>query len=236
MAAFLTTRWSLLAQAGLGEAQAREQALEALCRGYWKPVFEFVLHAGFDWQEAQDVTQAFFAKVLEKNALAKADRDLGRFRTYVLSMLKRFISDWKEHARREKRGGGHCHLSLDWEQAPPIAAQGEPLELAFDRRWALTLMERATAALREEAREAGREALFLALAPCLGADPAATQYERIARDFGMSRNSVAKASHRLRERFRELVRREAAKTLADAADLEAELAALREALLPQPTN
>lgn len=232
MAAFHTTRWTLVAQAGQGEEAAREQALETLCRGYWKPVFDFVLHSDFDWQEAQDVTQAFFAKLLEKNTLAKADRQQGRFRAYMLSILKHFMRDWRQHAQREKRGGRHCHLPLEWENAPQVPAPGEPPEAAFDRRWALTLMERATAALREEARESGRESLFLALAPFLGADPASTQYEQIARDFGMSRNTVARANHRLRARFRELVRREVAETLADAADVEAELAALREALRP----
>lgn len=234
MAAFVTTRWSLVAQVGLGEAEAREAALELLCRSYWRPVFEFALNSGFDRESAQDVTQAFFAKVLEKNALAKTDRELGRFRTFLLTMLKRFMSDWRDHGRREKRGGGQVHFSLDSDEAPPLVAPGESPELAYDRQWAITLMERATVALREEARMAGREDLFLALAPYLGADPAATHYEGVARDFGLSRNAVAMANLRLRTRFRELVRREAAETLSDAADVEAELAALREVLRGAP--
>ncbi len=230
MAAFATTRWSLVAQAGLDEMEAREQALEALCRSYWKPVFEFALSSGFDREAAQDVTQAFFAKILEKDALAKADRELGRFRSFLLTMLKRFMIDWRDHGRREKRGGGRWHVPLDWDEAPQLVAPGVSPDSAFDRRWAITLMERAVAALREEAKAAGREGLFLALAPLLGASSGETDYEGIARDSGMSRNAVAMANHRMRARFRELVRREAAATLADAADVEVELAALREAL------
>lgn len=230
MKAFTTTRWSLVARAGQGDAEHRGEALEALCRSYWKPAYIFVRSTGQDEEVSKDVTQAFFARILEKGTLTLADPERGKFRTFLLTLLKRFLADWRDHGRALKRGGGIVHVPLDLAEAPPLVAGGESPEEAYDRRWAMTLMERTAAALREEARTADRATLFTALAPFLSSDPDSGSYARIAGTFGLSRGAVAMTVHRLRMRFRDLLRREIAETLADASDLEAEMEALREAL------
>lgn len=231
MSAFATTRWSLVAQAGLGDEALRQEALETLCRGYWKPAFVFVRSTGLDEESAKDVTQAFFARILERGSLTLADPERGRFRTFLLTLLKRFVADWRDHGAARKRGGGAVHVSLDaGEASPALAATGESPEDAFDRLWAMTLMERVVEKLRSEARTSGREPLFLALAPWLSSDPDPGAYAAIGEVFGLSRGAVAMAVHRLRARFGDLVRREVAETLADARDLEEEMDALRRVL------
>lgn len=230
MTAFATTRWSLVTRAALGDAEHRGEALEALCRSYWKPAYIFVRSTGQDEEAAKDVTQAFFARILEKGALSRADPGLGKFRTFLLTLLKRFLADWRDHGRALKRGGGMVHVPLDLAEAPQLVAAGESPEEAYDRRWAMTLLERTAAALREEALVAGKEPLFTALAPFLSSEPDPGNYARIAGTFGMSRSAVAMAVHRLRLRFRDLLRREVAETLSDASELESEMEALRAAL------
>lgn len=230
MTAFATTQWSLVARVGLGAEEARGEALEILCRNYWTPAYEFVRRAGFDEESAKDLTQEFFAKVLEKNSLALADQDRGRFRTFLLTMLKRFLSDSRDHGNRLKRGGGVVHVSLDGEDAPHVACGAKTPDEIFDHLWAMNLMERVAGLLRQEAKDVGKEPLFLALAPYLSSEGNTDSQAHIGEAFAMSRGAVAMAVHRLRARFRELVRREVSDTLVNAEDLEAEMTALREAL------
>ncbi|MDB6071263.1 MAG: hypothetical protein JWL81_2434 [Verrucomicrobiales bacterium] len=230
MSAFVTTRWSIVARAGLEDKDCRHEALEALCRCYWKPVFVFVRNSGLDEETAKDVTQAFFEKVLKANSLPAADPERGRFRTFLLTLLKRFIADWRDHGRALKRGGGVTHVSLDWIDAPVLVDGGATPEEAFDRRWATTVMERVAAALRTEVAAAGREELFSMLAPFLTSDPDPGDYARIGETLGLSRGAISMAVHRLRARFRDLLRKEVAETLSDSSDLEAEMDALREVL------
>ncbi len=231
MSAFATTRWSLVARVGLGDEGLRREALEALCRSYWKPAFIFVRSSGLDEESAKDVTQAFFARILERNTLMLADPERGRFRTFLLTLLKRFLTDWRAHGAAKKRGGGVVHVSMDQgEEAPVLTAPGESPDEVFDRHWAMTLMEHVVEKLRAEARTSGKEPLFLALAPWLSSEPDAGAYATIGTSFGLSRGAVAMAVHRLRARFGDLLRREVSETLADAQDLEAEMEALRTVL------
>lgn len=216
----------------MGEEAARESALEALCRSYWKPVYEFARNWGLDEESAKDLTQAFFARLLEKNTFAQADQELGRFRTFLLTILKRFILDWEAYRQREKRGGDVTHLSIVCEDEPPLVEPADTPEQAFDRRWAMTQLERAATALRQEAETSGKAELFAALSPFLSGMAQPGDYERAGAACGLSRNAVAVTVFRLRARFRELLRREVAETLVHAADLETELQALREALRP----
>lgn len=230
MSAFVTTRWSIVARAGMGDPAHRNEALDILCQCYWKPVWVFVRSNGLDEETAKDVTQAFFEKVLRSNSLTAADPERGRFRTFLLTLLKRFIADWRDHGRALKRGGGVTHVSLDWIDAPVLVDSGATPEEAFDRRWATTVMERVAAALRTEVSASGKEELFSMLAPFLTSDPDPGTYARIGETLGLSRGAISMAVHRLRARFRDLLRKEVAETLADPADLEAEMESLREVL------
>lgn len=227
MTAFTNTRWSLVERAGADDEESRAEALESLCRIYWMPVFAFVRGSGVEEESAKDITQSFFGKLLEKDYLTKADPERGRFRSYLLAMLKNFMADQRDHARRLKRGGGVPHIPLDTPTALRLVADGETPEEAFDRRWAQTLIERVAENLRTEATRAGRPELFESLLPYLSLEPDAGVYAEIGAAAGMSRGAVAMAVHRLRSRFRELIRHEVAETLADPADLDEEMKALR---------
>ena len=148
-----------------GTEDARQAALESLCRDYWPPVYSFIRRRGQGDEEAKDLTQEFFARLLEKRWLDGADPEQGKFRAYLLTMLKRFLADSHDHDTRQKRGGGAWHFRLDWEGMPEIADVADTPEEAFDRRWALTAVHRAMAKVHKEAEASGRLALFTALSP-----------------------------------------------------------------------
>ena len=206
-----------------GEADA---ALEALCRAYWYPLYAYVRRSGHAPADAQDLTQAFFARLLEKAWLRDALPERGRFRSFLLMALKRFLAkEWRRGAAR-KRGGGIAFVALDAGEAESRYAVEPSLgpDAIFERRWALTLLDRALARLAEETTAAGSEREWLALKPhLLTADRHEVSYEETAAALGLNAGAARVAVHRLRRRFRAVIRDEIAQTVGDAGALEDEL-------------
>lgn len=221
---FLATRWTLVLRANASSPEGRA-ALSDLCAAYYQPVFVFLRRMEFDADTARDHTHSFFAHLLQRG-FPGPDPDRGRFRSYLLGAVKYFVGDLLDHARREKRGGGVEHETLDQSFAgSPARLIGDPASLTapglFDREWAVTVMNRAVAALAAE-YQGGTAAQFEALRPWLMGDAVATHAET-ARALGMTGGAVKVAVHRMRKRFRELLRQEIAHTLSDDADVEDEL-------------
>jgi RNA polymerase sigma-70 factor (ECF subfamily) len=234
MSRFPTTRWSMVLGAGSTDSTARA-SLEKLCRTYRSPVLAYVRRLVRDVDLAEDYTQAFFARLIENDTTTVADPARGRFRTWLLVAVQRFVGHEVERAHAAKRGGGSGHVDLDDPVAVAGAvAPGPSPEQAFDRDWALALVQAALARLRDEAAAAGKLALFERLREFVVERPDDADYAAVADALGMRRNTVAVAIHRLRARLRELVRDEIAETVADADALDAELAALRSVLGPAP--
>jgi len=232
---FATTHWSLVLAAKPGEAsrsQARE-ALEKLSRAYWYPLYAFVRSRGFSAVDAQDLTQAFFARIFESVGLASADREKGRFRSYLLGAMKHFLANEWHRAQTQKRGGRE-HF-VDWETLDPeprytgTSKWSEDPEHLFDREWALDTIAGALHALRSEMEEAGKSELFEALRGSLpGGDE--SPREEIAARLGMSVGAVKVAVHRLRQRYRQLLRAAIAETVSSEEDLDDEMRYLVEVL------
>jgi len=232
-ASFLTTRWSVVLAAGRpGEARARA-ALADLCEAYWRPLYAYVRRRGHGVEDARDLTQAFFARLLEKNAVEGADPRRGRFRGWLLGALKHFLANEWDRAQAQKRGAGRVPLSLEFESADERLALEPAHELtperAFERDWALSVLERAFQALEAEWTARGRRELFAALKPSLAGEPGES-LRSIGQRLGQSEGAVKVAAHRLRRAFRALLRREIAETVESEAEVEGELAALIEAL------
>ena len=230
---FQTTHWSLVIAAGDREHADSQAALEQLCRDYWYPVFAFIRRRVADAHEAQDLTQAFFARLLEKNYLADARRERGRFRTFLLTATQRFVTKEWAKARAQKRGGGRVPLSLDFASgetryAIEPADQTTP-EREFDRRWALQLLQLVDQQLRDEHTRSGKADEFEQLKPFVAGEPAET-YEQLAQRLSISAGAARTAVYRLRQRFRELIRAEIAKTVATEADIADEVRRLFDAL------
>jgi DNA-directed RNA polymerase specialized sigma24 family protein len=214
-------------QAGRVESPQAAEALEKLCRAYWYPIYAEVRRRGFAPPDAQDLTQDFFACLLRRQSIAAADRAKGRFRSYLLGALKYFLADQIDHRHAEKRGGGRQIVSLD-EMDADLRYQHEPSselspDAAFDQRWALALMERALAQLGEEFTASGKAAVFEELKQFLGTETDDGGYAGPAERLGMTTANLAVAVHRLRQRYRELIRAEAVETLANMGDVDDEL-------------
>lgn len=225
MGAFPTTRWSLILAGHNGPAASRA-ALEHLCRAYRAPVLAYIRRRAPD--EAEDLTQAFFADLIERHIEAVADPARGRFRSLLLGALVHYLANQRVHRQALRRGGGTTHADIDGLELSDLG-DNDP-EAAFQRSWALTVLSRALQALRREAEAAGRLAMFEALRECLVESPEAADYAAIAERTGMRRNTVAVSVHRLRQRLRACVRAELADTVANQSDVEQEMDALRQAL------
>ncbi len=221
---FVSTRWTLVLRANAASPEGKA-ALSDLCAAYYQPVFVFLRRMGFDEDVARDNAHSFFAHLLQRG-FPGPDPERGRFRSYLLGAVKHFVSGLQNHERREKRGGGRVHESLNSDaENSPAGMIGDPTVLpmaeVFDREWAIAVMNRAVAALASEHMN-GREAQFEALRPWLMGDEAGSHAET-GRTLGMSEGAVKVAVHRLRKRFRELLRREIAQTLDDHENVEDEL-------------
>jgi RNA polymerase sigma factor (sigma-70 family) len=230
-ATFHTTRWSVvLAARGRSTVEA-QQSLDTLCRQYWPPLYAFVRHRGHTEHDAQDLTQAFFARLLEKDWLAAAERERGRFRTFLLMALKRFLANEWDRSQAQKRGGSARISSLDAaEEMSSPDRKSMSAESLFERRWALTLLESVMLRLREEYETAGRLADYEVLKSCLTAERAAIDYEALAVALNIQAVSARTTVYRLRKRFREVFREEIAGTVADPADVDDEVRAVIAAL------
>lgn len=228
MSRFETTRWSLVLTAA-GEPQHARAALEALCSTYRRPVQAYIRRCVGTADAADDLTQAFFLEFLEHAWHARADPARGRFRAYLLTAVKRFLIDQRVLAQRLKRGGGATFEAIDAADGIEIPADDDP-ESAFERDWALAVLDAALARLRAEAEAAGKLALFEHLREFLTERPADTDYEQVATALNLRRNTLAVAVHRLRHRLRELVRAEIGETADGREALNEELRGLRAAL------
>jgi len=230
MGKFETTRWSLVLRARGEPADARA-ALEILCRTYRAPVLAFVRSRGYAADTAEDLTQAFFARFLERAWHSSADPERGRFRSFLLTALKRFLIDADSEANALKRGGAFRFESLDEEVSDGVASPETPDD-AFKREWARAMLNAAFGHLREEAEVAGKLELFERLSEFLVEPPDESDYARAAADLNLRRNTLAVAVHRLRHRLRDLVREELFQTTANREDTEQELRALRGSIGP----
>src|SRR5271155_4363205 len=231
---FATTRWSLVLAAGQRSSPQSSAALATLCENYWYPLYAYVRRRGHDSDEAQDLTQAFFARLLEKNDLAAADPERGRFRSFLLTSLKHFLSNEWDRARAEKRGGGRSLLSIDFGTAEE-RYRAEPAhdltpEKIFERRWALVLLENVLARLHDESAQAGKADSFDRLKGFLTGEQTAVTYGQLAAELNMSEGALKVAVHRLRRRYRELLRAEIEETVADPEEIDQEIRDLFSAL------
>lgn len=233
---FAPTRWTLVLRAR-GEAPEAREALSALCEAYWQPVFRFLRGQGRDDDQARELTQEFFARVLAGSGFGGADPSRGRFRSFLLGAVKHFLADYRARERCLKRGGGNEPEPLDEPSGTDTEATLQVADPAaimvdeeFDRQWALAVMHRALAALEEELSTDGKRDLFLALQPWLAGDAAGSSQAETAQKLGLSEGAMKVAIHRLRKRFREVVRREIGETLEDPSAAKEELRYLVEVL------
>ncbi|MBV9999561.1 MAG: hypothetical protein JO015_10665 [Verrucomicrobia bacterium] len=236
-AGFEPTRWTVVLDAAQSAAPGGPQALARLCARYWRPLYTFARGQGHSPEDAQDLVQGFFAHLIEHRALRSADRAKGRFRSFLLASFQHFMANERRRARTEKRGGHAEVLRLDWqdEEGRLGFEPQDPLtpEVLYDARWALLVLRRAALKLEQEQAAAGRGEAFGTLKSFLGDEGtrANLSYEEAARRLQVGLPALKTLVHRLRRRHAELVRAEVEGTLEDPAEVDAELRALREALL-----
>jgi RNA polymerase sigma-70 factor (ECF subfamily) len=227
---FATTHWTVVLAAGQSSTPQSDSALEELCRTYWFPLYAYVRRRGHTREDAEDLTQAFFARFLEKNYLAALDSEKGRFRAFLLASLKHFLANEWHKSQTQKRGGGATHLSLDWETADAQFQIASATELspdqAFDREWAVALLEKVIHRLQSECEADGRAAQFATLRIFLTVGKGAIPYASAAQSLGLNEAAARAAAHRLRKRYRQLLRAEIARTLAEPAQADQEIQAL----------
>ncbi len=233
---FETTQWSLVLAAGQRGSAGAEEALARLCSLYWYPVFAFVRRQGHPADEAQDLTQGFFARLIEKGELSAADRSRGRFRSFLLTNCRFYLANERDRAFTQKRGGGRVPLSIDVAAAEGryerALAHSETPERLFDRQWCLTLLDGVFEGLRAEYAATGKADLFDRLKEFLTAGEDAGTHADAARELGTSTGAVKVAVHRLRRRYREELRRRVADTLGSDQDVGDELRYLLKTLGP----
>lgn len=224
---FRTTHWSVVLAAGRQGSPEAGDALNKLCRTYWYPLYYYVRRHGRTPEDASDLTQAFFARLLEKQLFALADRERGRFRTFLLTSLSHFLTNEREKSQAVQRGGRCSFVSWDDADAEQrFQAEGADHltpESAYEKRWARTLLETVLGQLRAEAEAAGRGKLFEELKEYLWGGESQITYTKIASDLGLSTTAVKVAAHRLRQRFREVLRAEIAHTVATESEIDNEL-------------
>ncbi len=227
--AFVTTRWTRIQQAR-GDSPDARAALSDLCAAYYAPVLALILHETRNADSARDLAHEFFARLLARPGLGAVDRERGRFRSYVLGAVKHFLADARDYDRRAKRGGGQTHESLESETGTPIIADPKSLapDREFDRKWALAVLDHALTALAAEHQDDATH--FETLKPWLTGDSQHLRQADAASRLGISEAAVKVAIHRLRRRFRDLVKGEIAQTLSDPAQVREELDCLMAAL------
>jgi RNA polymerase sigma factor (sigma-70 family) len=236
---FATTHWSVIRRAADGESAQARAALESLCRIYWPAIYAHARRLGNGPEEARDLTQGFFCRLLEKNWLEEADCERGKFRTFLLAALKHFLGNEWRRAQAQKRGGGQILVSLEalaaeeghaWEPADT-----QTPDQMFDHRWALAVLERAMARLEEECRLSGKARQFTALKSFLGGGSESETYAAAAAQLGTTEAAVKMAASRLRQRFRTLLRTVIADTVNSESEIEEELRYFAVALGEMPT-
>ncbi|MBI2927869.1 MAG: sigma-70 family RNA polymerase sigma factor [Verrucomicrobia bacterium] len=233
-AAFPDTRWSVVLRARSAHEPEAARALEELCRAYWYPLYAFARRCGHGAEDAEDLTQGFFARLVSRELFAKADPVKGRLRSFLLGALKHFMSEHARRERCEKRGGGQAVMSFDqalaeaWFQAEP-KDEATP-DLAFDRNWANAVLQQALLGLERESAQRGRAELFRRLREFLASDSEPGRLSAVAGELGMSPGAVRVAIHRLRLGFRRKLEEQIAHTVASPAELQEEMQHLRRIL------
>lgn len=224
---FTTTHWSVVLSAGHPESPSAQQALDLLCRNYWYPLYAFVRREGHSPMDAEDLTQGFFAKLVEKNYLGQVHRERGKFRSFLLAALRHYVCDEYDRDRALKRGGGRV---VRWDEADRSEERyrnekDETLspERLYDREWAVTLLERALERLRREYRAAEKEALFERLKLFAAGGKSDLPWSEVAAQAGLTESALKSALHRLRRRYRDLIRDEVAQTVSGPQEVEEEL-------------
>jgi RNA polymerase sigma factor (sigma-70 family) len=224
---FTTTHWSVVLAAGQTVSPKGEAAMEQLCRTYWYPLYAYVRRQGNPPEDAQDLTQGFFERVMERNCFGQVDRAKGRFRAFLLATLKHFLSDQRDHERAAKRGGGNLPLSLDAEKGEE-RYQLEPLDpmspdKLYERRWAYAVLEQARARLRDEFAAAGKSDLYEQLKGFETGENKGLTYAEVGNRLDLSESAIKSAVLRLRQRYGELVRKEIAQTVATVSEIDEEI-------------
>lgn len=231
---FNSTQWSIVRAASKTDPLRSRAALDALCRTYWRPLYAYVRRSGRSREDAEDLVQGFFAGFLAKNAIREAKPEGGRFRAFLLACLKHYMANEWNRERRQKRGGNATCFSLDWQDAEARYSLESARNLSpdrfYDREWALSLMDQVVDRLREKYKADGNLEQFEHLKCCLTCSRDDIPYQQIAGLFQMTPGAVAVAVHRLRKRYRSLLREEVARTLSSREHLEEEMRALRSAL------
>jgi RNA polymerase sigma factor (sigma-70 family) len=224
---FTTTRWTLVMAAGRESASGAREALSQLCELYWPPLYSYARRRGHSVEEAQDLTQSFFARFLEKRDVQDADPQRGRFRSFLLSSFKHFLANQYDHEHAKKRGGGYVLLSLEVDTAEAQYAAEPPdtltPEALYERRWAIGVVGRAQAALRAEVVKAGKEEVFEQLKGLLVGDKAEGSNAFVAKSLGITEGALRVTVHRLRRRLRELLRTEILATVSDDSEADEEV-------------
>lgn len=227
---FATTHWTVVLAAGRQRSPQAARALEELCHTYWFPLYAYTRRRGHSKEDAEDLTQAFFTRLLEKNSFATLDSEKGKFRAFLLASLKNFLANERDKEHAQKRGGGSPALSLDWQTADTkfqVADAVEPSpDKAFDREWALALLAKVIERLQAECEADGKAKLFEQLKTFLMAGQAESAQREVAAALGMEEGAVRVAVHRLRKRYRQLLRDEIANTLANSDMVDEEMRAL----------
>lgn len=231
---FATTRWTVVLDAGRKSSPHSDRALAELCQTYWYPLYAYVRRQGRSREDAEDMVQAFFTRFLERNYLEGLSAERGRFRAFLLASMKHFLANEWDKSQRQKRGGGALHLSLDWQDADD-RYHLEPVdpanpERAFDREWGLALLNHVIERLHSECVAEGKARLFETAKEFLTIGADAIPYADAARQAGLDEGALRVSVHRLRKRYRELLRDEIAQTLADPAHADEELRSLMAAM------
>jgi RNA polymerase sigma factor (sigma-70 family) len=226
-APFAATRWSVVLSARDQQSPQSTEALETLCKNYWYPLYAFVRRQGRNAHDAEDLTQAFFARLLERNYLASVDRNKGKFRSFLLGSLKHFLANEWDRANAQKRGGGKTVISID-RSAAEETFRFEPVDRLsadkiFERRWAMTLLERTLQRLADEYAADDKQQLFEQLKMTITGEGGGAAYGSIATQLGSTEGAIKVAAHRLRQRYREVLRAEIAETVANRDEVEEEL-------------
>jgi RNA polymerase sigma-70 factor (ECF subfamily) len=224
---FATTHWSVVLTAGQGQSAPAQRALETLCRAYWYPIYAYVRRKGYRPEEAQDLTQEFFAQLIAKDHVRLADRNKGKFRGFLLARLDFFLAREWSRAHRQKRGGQFTFISMD-EHPPEERYQLEPADLEtperiFLRHWALTVLKQAMNALQQECEANGKASLFQEAKNLISGERHGAAYAQISKSLNMGEGAVRVAVHRLRQRYGELLRLEVAHTVTSEEDVDEEL-------------
>ncbi len=231
---FATTHWSVVLAAGQGESEPARRALETLCRAYWYPIYVYVRRKSYGPEEAEDLTQEFFAQLIAKEHLKLADREKGKFRTFLLAMLDSFLAREWSRAHRQKRGGQFVFVSLDdpgpeerYKLDPPDNATPEK---KFEMQWALTVLEQTLLSLEKECAARGKTELFQAAKGVLTGDKEGATFAQVGQRLGLAEGAARVAVHRLRQRYGELLRDEIAHTVGSPSQVEDEMRCLLQAV------